>query len=144
MDRLRRFWSLSHREKQLFFEAGTFLFLAHLAIKCIPFKHIETLLRARWKHVALASSYYPDEVIKPVRLSVKRAATLLVSTNPCLSRSIAEFIMLRRRGVPAIMYMGVKSSKTSLLLAHAWVLTEREVANGNTDNSVYAPLITIG
>ena len=51
--------------------------------------------------------------------------------------------MLRRRGIPAVMYMGVKFSEDSLLLAHAWVQTRREVTDGNSENSAYVPLVMI-
>ena len=59
--------------------------------------------------------------IKLVNLSLSRAANLLPWKSLCLSRSIAAFIMLRRRGIPAVMFAGVKFAEDSSLLAHAWV-----------------------
>ena len=143
MDRLLKFWSLSRREKQFLFEAATLLLLSNLSVKLIAFRHIANFLGARWKHGALGDADYIDD-IKLVQLSLARAANLLPSKSLCLSRSIAQFIMLRRRGIPAVMYMGVKSSENSLLLAHAWVLTGYDAINKKSDNSMYAPLIMIG
>jgi len=120
MDRLLKFWSLPRREKQFLCEAGTLLLFSNLS-----------------------ESDHADD-IKLVKLSVSRAANLLPSKRLCLSRSIAEFIMLRRRGIPAAMYMGVKSSDNSVLLAHAWVLAGREITNGKSENSEYTPLVIIG
>jgi len=143
MDRFLKFWSLPRREKQFFCEAGILLLLSRLSVKTIAFRHIEHFLRARWNRVALDGVGHADD-IKLVKLSLLRAGNLLPLKNPCLSRSLAEFIMLRRRGIPAVMYLGVKLSENFSLLAHAWVCTGGEATNGNSENSTYAPLIMIG
>jgi hypothetical protein len=142
MNRLRKYWSLPRREKQLFCEAGILLLLSKLSVETIAFRYIESLLRAHWNYGASRGLDHADD-IKLVKLSLSRAENVLPSKNPCLARSIAEFIMLRRRGIPAVMYMGVKCSENSLL-AHAWVITRSEVTNENSENSAYAPLVTIG
>ena len=142
MDRLLKFWSLPRREKQFLCEAGTLLLLSNLSIKAIAFRHIDNFLHTRWKDAPRDSDHADD--IKLVKLSVSRAANLLPSKSLCLSRSIAEFIMLRRRGIPAVMYAGVKFSENSSLSAHAWVHSGREAANGNSENCAYTSLVTIG
>jgi len=142
MDRLLKFWSLPRREKQFLCEAGTLLLFSNLSIKAIAFRHIDNFLHTRWKDAPRESDHADD--IKLVKLSASRAANLLPSKRLCLSRSIAEFIMLRRRGISAAMYMGVKSSDNSVLLAHAWVLAGREITNGKSENSEYTPLVIIG
>jgi hypothetical protein len=65
----------------------------------------------------------------------------------CLSRSIAQLIMLRRRGIPAILFAGVKSAEDSSLSAHAWVRAGDIVMDGTlgqTENGEYTVLVTIG
>jgi hypothetical protein len=52
--------------------------------------------------------------------------------------------MLRRRGIPTVLFVGVRFSKDSSLLAHAWIRSIPETTNGNSENSMYVPLITIG
>jgi hypothetical protein len=143
MERLLKFCSLSPRHKQLFCEAAILLLFSRISIRMIAFRHIEKFLRTRW------SGRAPDgldlaENIKLVRLSVSRAAHLFQSKNPCLSRSIAEFVMFRRRGIPAVMHLGARFSDNSFLLAHAWVHTTPEELDKSSENSAYAPLLIIG
>jgi hypothetical protein len=117
---LLKMWCLTRREKLLICEAIIFLFFSTLCIRMIAFKRIERFLRVRWKHVVQSC----DKDVRLVNRSVSRAANLLPWKSLCLSRSIAEFIMLRRRGIPAVLVAGVKFSKDrSYLDAHAWVAT---------------------
>jgi len=142
MNHLLKFWSLSRREKLFLVEAGILLLFSNLSIKAIAFRHIERFLRARWNDISRGAFNDADD-IELVELSVSRMASLLPWKSLCLTRSIAEFIMLRRRGIPAIMYVGVRFSDNLSLLAHAWVHTRRQVANGNEDTA-YTPLVVIG
>jgi Transglutaminase-like superfamily len=145
MSRLLKFLSLPRREKQLFCEAGILLLLSNLSVKAVPFRHIDSFLRARahW-HDRAACPFSTADEIELIKLSLSRVAKLLPWENLCLSRSIAEFIMFRRRGIPAVMYVGARFSENSSLVAHAWVCTGREATNGNLDNSTYTPLVIIG
>jgi hypothetical protein len=143
MGRLLKFWSLRGREKYCFCEAGILLLLSNLSIKTIPFKQIYRFLHANWNtrtRVVLDSA----ENVELVMLSLSRAANLLPWKSQCLSRSIAAFVMLRRRGIPAVMFVGVKSLEDSSLLAHAWVHTGREVTDENSENSTFTALVSVG
>jgi transglutaminase superfamily protein len=143
MGRLLKFWSLTRREKRFFCEAGVLLVLANLSVRVIAFRHIDGFLRARWDDGARCNFYLAEE-IELVNLSLSRAANLLPWKSLCLSRSIAAFIMLRRRGIPAVMVAGVKSVEDSSLLAHAWVQTARGVIGGSSENAAFTPLVRIG
>jgi hypothetical protein len=143
MGRLLKFWSLPRREKYCFCEAGILLLLSNLSIKTIPFRRIYRFLHANWntpKRVVLDSA----ENVKLVMLSLSRAANLFPWKSRCLSQSIAAFVMLRRRGIPAVMFVGVKSLEDSSLLAHAWVHPGREVPDENSENSTFTALVRIG
>jgi hypothetical protein len=143
MGRLLKFWSLPGREKCCFCEAGVLLLLSNLSIKTIPFRQIYRFLHANWNtptRVVLDSA----ENVKLVTLSLSRAMNLLRWKNQCLSQSIAAFVMLRRRGIPAVMFVGVKSVEDSSLLAHAWVHTGHEVNNEKSENSTFTALVRVG
>jgi hypothetical protein len=141
MRRLTKFWSLPKGEKKLLGEAGILLLLSNTCIKVVAFRHLDRLLRTRWND-RLESDIDRKEEIKLVRCSVLRAANILPWRSRCLSRSIAEFIMLRRRGIPAVMLAGVRFSGSSSLDAHSWVNT------GTNDNvsegSGFTTVIRIG
>jgi hypothetical protein len=143
MKRLLKFWSLPRREKRFFCEAGITLLLSNLAVRTIAFRHIESFLRARWSdNIALGYDHGDD--IKLVSISLARAANILPLESLCLSRSIAAFIMLRRRGIPAVLYAGVKFLEDSALSAHAWVRTAPGAIEGNSEDRAFTVLVKIG
>jgi hypothetical protein len=150
MGKLYKFWSLTGREKEFLFEAWIVLLFSNLSIKTFAFRHIDSYLRAHWKDCSLGIDRLDDvkSDTELVKLSLLRAANLLPWKSLCLSRSIAELIMLRRRGIPAALLAGVKSREDSSLHAHAWVLTgDGAVNNVNSDNydeSAFTVLLRIG
>ncbi len=141
MRRLLKFCFLPGREKYCLCEAGILLLFSNLSIKTIPFRQIHRFLHANWNARAVLDSV---ENVRLVMLSLSRAANVLPWKSQCLSRSIAAFVMLRRRGIPAVMFVGVKSLEDSSLLAHAWVQTGHEVIDENSENSTYTALVSVG
>jgi hypothetical protein len=141
MGRLHKFWSLSRREKGFLCEAGVLLVVAKVSVHTMPFGRIERYLRAHWGGGA-ADVCDRHEDVRLIRLSISRAGSLFRWKAPCLSRSIAEFIMLRRRGIPAAIYMGVKVIENCALSAHAWV--EASAAGADRDCGGYANVLVIG
>jgi Transglutaminase-like superfamily len=149
MGRFRRYWSLTRREKLLFFEACVLLLTSNLSIKTVAFRHIESYLR-HWTDRSRNTFARSDDVkndIKLIDLSVARATNVLPWNCLCLSRSMAKLIMLRRRGIPAILFAGVKSLEDSSLSAHAWVRTDVDVMDMSSDqaeNAEFTVLVRIG
>jgi len=143
MDRLLRFWALPRREKQLFCEAGILLLLSHLSIKTIPFRHIDRFLRTR-SHNDAREAVDVAEFIKLADVSLSRVINLSPWKSLCLSRSMAAFIMLRRRGIPAVVVAGVMFSEDSSLHAHAWIDTGHTGPNANSEHSAFTAIMRIG
>jgi hypothetical protein len=141
MGRLAKFWALTRREKKILFEAGILLVLSSTCVKAVAFKHIDRFLRNRWNDGIRDGIDYEQES-RLVRRSISRAANVLPWKNLCLSRSIAEFIMLRRRGIPVVLFAGVRFSGHSSLDAHAWVDTG--ISDKNDENSDFTIVIRIG
>ena len=151
MGQFRKFWSLTRREKLFLFEACILLLLSTLSIKTIAFRRIDRYLRAHWNDHTSDAIDRPDDIksdVKLVGLSLSRAANVLPWKSLCLSRSIAGLIMLRRRGIPAVLLAGVKSLEDSSLHAHAWVRTGDAVmdwsSDRNPDDSAFTVLVRIG
>jgi transglutaminase superfamily protein len=146
MRRLVKFWHLTWREKQFLCEAALLLSAAKVCVTTIGFKHIDRFLRAHWDD-RTQGAVDPEQEIRLVQHSISRAANILWWKSLCLSRSIAEFVMLRRRGIPAVMFAGVRFSGRSTLEAHAWVGTGLEFKDKNDKscgNSDFLPVIRIG
>src|SRR5262249_43454563 len=137
MNRLTKFWALRERERQLLYEAAILLSLSPACLKTIPFRHIDKFLRAHWKD-SVQCNFDHEEEIDLLQRSISRAAHILPWENLCLSRSIAKFIMLRRRGIRAVIFAGARFCNHSSLEAHAWV--DLDIANNkSSDNFGFAP-----
>src|SRR5262249_11647122 len=148
MGRFRRFWYLTRREKLLFFEASILLLFSNLSVKMVAFKNIDSYLQAYWNKGSRDAIVRSDDIkndIKLIDLSLSRAANAFPWNTRCLSRSIAQLIMLRRRGIPAVLFAGVKAAEDSSLLAHAWVHAGDGVMDADqTKNAEYTVLVRIG
>lgn len=140
MGSLTRFRSLSGREKQLFFEALLLLSLSTACVNAIAFKHIHRFLSSRWNEAFRFMG--ANEEIRLIRRSILRAVNVLPFKTLCFSRSVAEFVMLRRRDIPAVMYAGLRVSERSSLEAHAWVDVDQ--GDNRSENSTFSALIRIG
>ena len=143
MSRLRKFWSLTRREKTFLFEAIILLFISNASVKAIAFRHIDRFLRTRWND-GIQGDVDREQEIRLVKNSISRAANLLPWKSLCLSRSIAQFIMLRRRGILATLFVGARFSGHSSLDAHAWVATGPGVNDKNPVNSGFTIVRRIG
>ena len=142
MGRLAKFWFMTRREKTFLCEAGILLLLSNACIKAIAFRRIDRFLRTRWNN-GIEGRIGQEQEIRLVRRSISRAANVLPWKSLCLSRSIAEYVMLRRRGIPAVLFAGVRFSGHSSLDAHAWVETGL-VNDKSSENSGFATVIRIG
>jgi transglutaminase superfamily protein len=145
MERLRKLWSITPRERGLLCEASILLLLSNACVKAIAFRHIERFLRIRWNDDIQSGIGYEKEITL-VQRSISRATNVLPWKARCLSQSITQFIMLRRRGIRAILLAGVRFSGHSSLDAHAWVDTDLATDNKSksNENASFAPVIRIG
>jgi hypothetical protein len=97
-------------------------------------------LRVRWDD-DIQSDH--EQESRLVQHSISRAANILPRSR-CLSRSIAQFIMLRRRGIRGVLFAGVRFSGHSSLDAHAWVDTGPAANDECAENSGFTTIIRIG
>ncbi len=143
MSRLAKFWSLTRQEKEFFLEASILLSVFNFCVKAITFRRIDRFLRTRGND-GIQGCIDREQEIRLVQRSIARAANALPWKSLCLSRSVAEFIMLRRRSVPAVFFAGARLSGHSSLDAHAWVDTDLGGNNEKSENSGFATVIRIG
>lgn len=92
-----------------------------------------------WLHRPLVGEANDD--VNMVSRSVDRAAHNLPGFNPtCLPRSLTLWHLLRRRGTPAQLQIGV-AKIDGQLAAHAWVESDGKVVNDRPDIAQYYPSI---
>src|SRR5262249_3055495 len=133
----------TRREKQFLCEASILLLVSNLCVKGVAFRHIDQFLRTHWNDKIRRSIDHEQE-IRLVRRSICRAASVLPWGSLCLSQSIALFIMLRRRGIPAILFAGARFSGNSSLDAHAWVEAGSGLNVESSEECGFAAVIKIG
>jgi hypothetical protein len=125
---------LTSQERRLFFEAITLIIFSTLCLKVIPFKRIYLYLDNRFGNIKIDFHDPNDGETAIVSRAISRGASVLPWKTLCLSKSISEFIMLRRRKTPATLCTGVKVLANSSLGAHAWVDTSgTKQTNANPD-----------
>ena len=139
---LAKFWSLTRCEKKLLCEASILLSLSNICVKAIAFRHIERFMRTSWTTDGTQDAINRKQESRLIKRSVSRAANVLPWKSLCLTRSITEFIMLRRRGIPAVMSAGVRFFGLSSLDAHAWVETNLEGKDKSSEK--FTTVIRIG
>lgn len=70
------------------------------------------------------------EEIELALWGAEAAGRVVMRRNPCLPRALAALVLLRRRGVPAELRIGVGRDADGALKAHAWVESEGAVVAG--------------
>lgn len=78
-----------------------------------------------------------------VRHWLLHAADQLPWHSSCLVLAIAGQLMLRRRRVPSVVQLGVRSEH-GVFMAHAWLVANNMVVIGGEETPDYHPLATFG
>ena len=85
-----------------------------------PFKNIANRLGR--ENTEVITDYTKKQL--DAALTVKRAVAITASHTPwrclCLEQAFTAKSMLKRRGVPCTVYLGVRKSPDGEMLAHAW------------------------
>ena len=123
MKRLFRFLRLPQRDKRVFLEAAMCLCWARLLL-LVPFRRVVPLIgRAEpgLSQSIIALTQEERALALVIRHALARAAKALPWRSSCLACAIGGSLMLRRRGLPSALHLGVQSDPRSELSAHAWL-----------------------
>jgi hypothetical protein len=120
---IAKFLTLPLDEQLVLVEGVVCLFLARLLLH-LPFRWL-----ARWLGRHQSGLEESGVVLRAdqraAALSVRRALLRLTPRLPwhttCLVRAIAGRMMLGRRRLPSILYLGAQNSSTTEIAAHAWL-----------------------
>jgi hypothetical protein len=139
MERLRRLVGLSWPERLLLVEAVVGLAIARIAVVTLPFRWIAPCLGETGCET---SEDEPDAARAELAGRVGRAIRRIQPVTPwdsnCLAQAVTAQCMLRRRGIPATVYLGAVLSGTRKLQAHAWVRCGRSFLTGGGGAERYA------
>lgn len=117
--RLRKFRTLSRRDRTLAVEAAIMLALASLLLALLPFRHVARWLGRLDREMGAQIDPPP---LRPIGRAVERAARHLPWQPLCLPQAMAARAMLRRRGIASTLHFGMKlDGPDRAMRAHAWL-----------------------
>ena len=119
IDLLRRVRRLSWQDRLLLLDAIRWLAIANIAIAVLPFRVIGLLAsrpirRPLPRHVRLNK-------VQRIRWAIMATAARVPWRALCFQQGLAAQLMLRRRGIPSVLYYGAAQDDRSGLYAHVWV-----------------------
>ena len=138
MRQIRRFVSLTSRERQLFLHALVLLSVIRLGLWRLSFHD----LRRRLARLQLNSRQSASPVaIETIVWAVEAASRLQPGGVKCLARALATQHLLALNGYVAHLRIGVAKEASGKLEAHAWVEYQGKViVGGLQDLSTFTPL----
>jgi hypothetical protein len=115
-----KFFRLPGHDRRFLLEATFWLAVAGLAIAVLPLRQIGRLASRPVRRPAPSPSTRLREV-KRIRRAIIVAAAQVPWRAVCFQQGLAAQVMLRRRGVPSVLYYGAALDKGSGLSTHVWV-----------------------
>ena len=122
-------------------EAAAAVTLTHVAVRVLrPARLMRLVGDAGQPAGAPAAAVGDRGPARSVVRAVERVADLLPWQPRCLARAVAARAMLRRRGIPGELHLGVAG--TAPLSAHAWLTVGGDVVQGGPVHR-FTPLTTL-
>jgi hypothetical protein len=77
-------------------------------------------------------------MIRKVAWAIRTAAKFTPWESNCLAQGLAAGRMLKRRGLPAVLFFGVAKDETDQMIAHAWLRSGEYFVCGGDGSKRYA------
>ncbi len=137
----RKFFRLSAAERWMLLRVAFLLGVTRLALKLIPFRTLHGLLSrggGSSRRVSAPDDPYPGQVAWAVGV----VGRYVLDDKACLTQALVGQFLLKRRGYPADLRIGVARAADGELAAHAWVECDGLVLIGGPEAMVrrYTPL----
>jgi hypothetical protein len=144
MRRLRKLLALPSTERRLLVKAVLLLAGIRLGLRLLPFRMVVGLLDSATR-VSIAvpeAPYFPPDRIG---WAVSVAGPYVLGVRPCLAQALTVQLLLKRRGHPARLRLGVARGGPGHIQAHAWVESNGKVVIGGSTSELerYAPLLAL-
>lgn len=133
-------------EKWMFFEAFFLCGYVRLALLVIPFRKLAPKLGRHKHETSRDMDWAVLDDLRKVRRAVNRASLLTPWQSKCFVQAIAGKIMLRKRGFPSTIYLGVckDREKKEGLKAHAWLRSGQLIVTGREGMMAFTVVATFG
>jgi Transglutaminase-like superfamily len=100
-------------------EAIIWLAIARVAIAVLPFRHVGLLATRPVRRKVFGEMRLSK--VRRIRWAIIVAARRVPWRALCFQQGLAAQLMLRRRGVPSVLYYGAAQWEGTGLSAHVWV-----------------------
>jgi hypothetical protein len=121
-------------------EAVLMLMLARLAVRVVPSARIFAFVDRPMKRVCRFAADDADWVAFVIGQATRFPG---MTATPCLPQALAAHVMLRRRGIPSRLCLGV-ARHNDAIAAHAWVETGGRNIVGGAEASGFTELAAFG
>jgi hypothetical protein len=127
------------RSLPIFTEAWLWLGLMRIAILWLPFEQIARRMGLQIVDSEPTDLGAPAPAAEKLGWAVRAAARRTPWKSACLAQALACAIMLKRRGLPGMLYLGVRRDEgdAASLLAHAWLRLGARILTGAGGHSQY-------
>jgi hypothetical protein len=131
-------WKQRITRLRLIFEAFSYLAVARIAIRFLPFRLLIKSINVPSKTLTIDVR---SQTIASVCAAVSTAAASLTPWAVCLPQALAGHWMLRRRGIASVVCFGARRYSENSPNAHAWLRAADHVVLGERDRDRFTPLI---
>jgi hypothetical protein len=142
---LRKFLALGWGDRWLLGEALLHLGAARLTLFVMPFRQIARRLGPQ---VPPVQGVQHSGTVPLGARRIAWAVDIMSRHTPwesaCLAQAIAGKIMLARRGVPALLYLGTRKDEQGELVAHAWLRVANAIVIGGSGHETFTVLAAFG
>lgn len=132
---LRKFWSLPPQDRWLTLRISLLLLLMQASLRLFSFGALRRLLE-RLSRAHPAAKPPPISEAQRLATLITRTGNALIGKDTCLPQALTGQLMLRNRGYPARLHMGVEKNAEGRLNAHAWVECYGQVVLGGDDTNL--------
>ncbi len=118
---LRAIANLTPKEIRLIFYAWILMIAAAVAVRFFSFPILRSLASRPLKR-EICNPDHQVELARETRAAISMAARRSPLRALCFEKGLVAQILLRRRGVPSVLYYGLKQEQDKQLEAHVWVM----------------------
>lgn len=141
--KVRTLRQLSWAQRGLLLEAFLWLGLARGLLLTIPFKRIVPHLELAAKNASPFAGDARAELACEVGRATRAASRNTPWQSACLVQAMTAKMMLKRRGVPSTLYLGLRKEDGELE-AHAWLCVDDYVVTGGPTHVHFQPISAFG
>jgi hypothetical protein len=115
------------------------LVCARILIAILPFRRIAQIA-GRIRPALVLRKTTRNALTSRIGWAIQACARRAPFRAVCFQQGLATHVMLRRRGIPSVLYYGVAENGDRRLAAHVWVCDRGRVVIGGEDVSHFAVL----